>query len=248
MTVYINNFTRKIIDCVLRQFLILSIYLEYYTNCQYSPTAVGTTTATLISNINDNNIPRATNVVFSSLVTQGDVCGLNRTSVLVYPTNCNGTVATGTVATLTASGVAGGYYYYCYYFVPSSTATHITLQFTFVTSGNAVIDIDNVQLNSTSDLIVNGDFQTLSSTFAVNPVPDPPWYITQCGTCNPTQATNCGVGGSVCFYAAGGNSITLTQTVAINTVGQLYVYLLAFQLDFSCLSQTCLVAVTLQTS
>jgi len=118
------------------------------------------------------------------------------------------------------------YTYYCYYFVPSTSASNINVQFTFSNVyASGAIYLDDVTLNSTVNLIKNGDFETVEAN---DTAPLPPWTSSTCGAnCIGIVTTQDPRTGSYSFGTTG-TVVTLSQTVAINTVGQQYVYQLGF--------------------
>jgi hypothetical protein len=122
----------------------------------------------------------------------------------------------------------GALQYYCYYFVTPASASNIQLQFVFSsTIFNVYTILDDVTLNSTENLIINGDFGIYSATPSGYPYQWSSWTSSECQSCLATPANGNGATGFSGFLASG-VGITLSQTVAINTVGRQFVYRLGF--------------------
>jgi len=121
--------------------------------------------------------------------------------------------------------------YYCYYFVPSVSASNIKLEFLLISNDyNTYLSIDDITLNSTVNLITSGAFQT---TYDSSENSGQSSTVSQCsGICSAYVIDADPQTNSYSFYS-NGVSITLSQTVAINTVGKEFVYSLGFWLSCS---------------
>lgn len=94
------------------------------------------------------------------------------------------------------------------------------------------MSVDDITLNSTTNLITNGGFQT---TYGSSGNSGQPSTVSTCpGTtiCSAYAIDADPTANSYSFYS-NGVSITLDQTVAINTVGKEFVYSLGFLLSCS---------------
>ena len=141
--------------------------------------------------------------------------------------DCNATQASGVETTLHLFN--GTFQYYCYYFVTPASATNVQLQFTFAsTYGNVGGILANVTLNSTENLIANGDFELNDVTDNPFQYQYPSWTISECGSyCQSFPGDLFGITNFPSFVASGAG-ITLSQTATINTVGRQFVYRLGF--------------------
>jgi hypothetical protein len=124
----------------------------------------------------------------------------------------------------------------------SISSTRITVS--FILSGNnpdLYTELDDITLNSTINFISNGDFEKLNYTDQ--------WNVISCGDqCDPGVDDLDPHTGNLGFYSSG-IGVTLSQTVGINTIGQEFIYHLAFWMAFECGGNNhCSIQVTLNTT
>ena len=140
------------------------------------------------------------------------------------------TKASGTVVANLAGNVTKTNY--CYYFVTPASATNIELQFVFSSSpGDGFFDIDNITLNSISNLIKNGDFETIPQNQSI--APWYPWSVNFCPQVCTAQVVNKTTSEYFHSFLTSGVGILLNQAVATNTIGRKFVYLLEFGLSYT---------------
>ena len=165
--------------------------------------------------------------------------------------DCDETQASGVVTSMLVPN--GTFEYYCYYFVTPASASSIELQFVFSTVfGNGIAILDNVTLNSTENLISNGDFELNNATALGYQYEWSSWSSSACEEhCITFPGDQYGATDFPSFLATG-TGITLSQTVAIDTVGRRFVYRLGFW--FQCIikdgnpTESCQLLVTLLTT
>ena len=155
------------------------------------------------------------------------------TKICFIDLDCTETQSNGIVTTMTVGN--SSFQYNCFYFVTPANATSVQLEFTFTTYlYYTYAYLSNVTLNSTSNLIENGNFETYQYINNTDyQYTFPPWNISGCGSlCEyyPAYLDYIPVNDTIGLTAV---NLKLSQTVALNTVGNQSVYQLIYW--FRCL-------------
>ncbi len=111
----------------------------------------------------------------------------------------------------------------------SATASSVILEFIFsVGLGYGVTILTDVTLNSTSNLIQNGDFEIYNETNSSSSYEYSSWTLTQCeGSC-ANAPVSLAFSPNSTGIATAGVGIQVSQTVALNTVGTQSIYRLGY--------------------
>lgn len=133
---------------------------------------------------------------------------------------------------------------YCYYFVTTRTMSTVELQFIFSsTYQDGYFGLDNVELTSNRNLIINGNFNAIggnqtmnssnlmNSTNLMNSSSISPWILSKCAS-SCSAELNDPMSNLPQSFICSGIGISLRQLVNLNTIGRRAVYVLKFSLGF----------------